>query len=151
MYLLKEKKHFSVVVLTFLIFITTGLFANTDDFSDAEIKGFVNAFTQVNVIQQQMQMEMIEEIESRDMEIQRFNLLYTQLQQMPIEEIDGTEKEKEALAEITEELDVIQQRYEKVFITTIEEEGISMEKYEEIMMEVQQNPELQQRIQQEMQ
>lgn len=150
MYLLKKRAFLSPFIFSLLIIFAISTKANPGGFTDEEITGFVNAYTKVTDIQQQSQMQMVEVIEEHDMDVQRFNLLYMQMQQMPIEEIDGTDKEKEDMADIIEEIEKIQLEIETVLIKTIEDEGLTIDKYTEIMNEIQQNPELQQRIQQEM-
>ncbi len=150
MYLLKKKTVLSVFIFSLLVVFAFNAKANPGGFTDEEIKGFANAITKVMSIQQQSQMQMIEIIEEHDMDVQRFNLLYMQMQQMPLDEIDGTDKEKEDMEEIVEEIEKIQAELESVLISSIEDEGLSIAKYEEIMTAYQQNPELQQRIQQEM-
>ncbi len=90
---------------------------------------------------------MIEKIEEEDMTVQRFNEINMQAQEMPIEQVDMTEKEAESYIVLLEEIEQIQIGLEDVLIGTIEDAGITIEKYEEIMTEYQQNPELQQRVQ----
>lgn len=150
MYLIKKSSSLSAIVLSFLMALSISLNAGSSDFSDEQIKGFASAVTQIMNIQQQSQMQMIQVIEEYDMDVQRFNLLYMQMQQKPIEEIDGTDKEKEDMAEIVEEIEKIQGEIESVVIGTIEDAGLTVEIYEAIMTAYQQDPELQQRIQEEM-
>lgn len=150
MYLFKKSSYLSAFILSFLMAFSVSLNASSDDFTDEQIKGFASAVTQIMNIQQQSQMQMIQVIEEYEMDVQRFNLLYMQMQQMPIDEIDGTDKEKEDMAEIVVEIEKIQHEIESVVIGTIEDEGLTIEVYEAIMTAYQQDPELQQRIQQEM-
>ncbi len=151
MYLLKKKNYFSVFVVALLVLFSASLKANPGGFSDDELKGFANAVVQVMSIQQQGQMEMIEQIEEHEMTVQRFNEMYMQLQELPIDQIEGSEDEKKSFLEVTEEIESIQMNLETIIITTIEDEGLSIEKYEEIMGVYQQSPELQQKIQELMQ
>lgn len=147
MYLFQKKSYLSVLTSALLVFFAASLHANSGDFSDEELEGFANAVTQVMNIQQQGQMQMIEQIEGHDMTVERFNAMYMQMQQAGIDEVEGTDEEKESFVKVTEEIESIQMELETVIVSTIEEEGLSIEKYEEIMMAYQQDPELQQRIQ----
>lgn len=144
-----KKNYFTTLMIALFILFSAPLKANPGGFSDDELKGFANAFVQVMSIQQQGQMQMIEQIEEHEMTVQRFNEIYMQSMEMPIEEIEmESQEEMESFLAVSEEIDKIQVELEGVLISTIEEEGLSIEKYEAIITEYQQNPELQQRIQQ---
>ncbi len=144
-----KKNYFTTLMIALFVLFSAPLKANPGGFSDDELKGFANAFVQVMSIQQQGQMQMIEQIEEHDLTVQRFNEIYMQSMEMPLEEIEfSSPEEKESFEAVSEEIDKIQVDLEGVLISTIEEEGLSIEKYEAIITEYQQNPELQQRIQQ---
>ncbi len=143
-----KKSYFSTLLIALFVLFAAPLKGNPGGFSDDELKDFANAIVQVMSIQQQGQMQMIEEIEEHKMTVQRFNELYMQAQQMPLDDIEAEGKEMESFIELSEEIEKIQMELESVLINIIEEEGLSIEKYEHIMAEYQQNPELQQRIQQ---
>lgn len=152
MYFLRKKSFFTTLIIALFVMFSAPLKANPGGFSDEELKGFANAFVQVMSIQQQGQMQMIEKIEENDMTVERFNEIYMQSMEMPLEEIEfSSPEEKESFTAVSEEIEMIQAELEGVLINTIEEEGLSIEKYEEIIAEYQQNPELQQKIQELMQ
>ncbi len=143
-----KKNYFATILIAIFALFVTPLKGNPGGFSDDELKSFANAIVQVMSVQQQGQMQMIEHIEEQDMSVQRFNELYMQAQQMPLDDIDAEGEEMESFLEITEEIEQVQMELETILVNLIEEEGLSVEKYEHIMTEYQQNPELQQRIQQ---
>ncbi len=144
-----KKSYFTTLMIALFVLFSAPLKANPGGFSDDELKGFANAFVQVMSIQQQGQMQMIEQIEEHDMTVQRFNEIYMQAMEMPMEDIEfESPEEMESFVGVSEEIEKIQVELEGVLIGTIEEEGLSIEKYEEIITEYQQNPELQARIQQ---
>ncbi len=144
-----KMSYFTTLMIALFVLFSAPLKANPGGFSDDELKGFANAFVQVMSIQQQGQMQMIEQIEEHDMTVQRFNEIYMQSMEMPLEDIEFTSPEEmEAFEGVSAEIEKIQAELEGVLIDTIEEEGLSIQKYEEIITEYQQNPELQQRIQQ---
>ncbi len=147
MHLFKKNHIIATVSLALVFMFALPLKANPGGFSDEELQSFANAVVQIIAIQQQGQAEMIEKIEDHDMTVQRFNEINMQAQQMPVEEIDMTEEELEAYIKLNEAIEKIQVDMEDVLIKAIEDEDITIEKYEEIMTEYQQNPELQQRIQ----
>ncbi len=143
-----KKNYFTTFMIALLVLFAAPLKANPGGFSDDELKSFANAFVQVMSIQQQGQMQMIEQIEEHDMTVQRFNEIYMQSMEMPMEEIEMAPEEAESFLAVSEEIEKIQVELEVELISTIEEEDLTIEKYEEIITEYQQNPELQQRIQQ---
>ncbi len=146
-----KKNHvFTAIALAFVFLAATPLKANPGGFSDEELQQFANAVVQVISIQQEGQNEMIAAIEEHELSVQRFNEINMQAQQMPLEEVEATEEELENFEKASETVEEVQIQLEGVLIGTIEEEGLSIEKYEEIMAEYQQNPELQQRIQEMM-
>ncbi len=143
----KKSQVFSAIALAFVFLAATPVKANPGGFSDEALQQFANAVVQVISIQQQGQNEMIEAIEEHDMNVQRFNEINMQAQQMPLEDVEATDEEIENFQKANEAVEQVQIELEDVLIGTIEEEGLSIDKYEEIMAEYQQNPELQQRVQ----
>ncbi len=148
---IKKNQVFSILALAFIVLFSTPLKANPGGFTDDELEKFAGAVMQVMTIQQEGQAEMIGIIEEHGMTVERFNEIMMQAQEMPLEQVEATEEEKETYLEAIEKIDEIQIGLEEELVEAIEEEGLSIEKYEEIMQEYQQNPELQQLIQQMLQ
>ena len=148
---IKKNQVFSILALAFIVLFSTPLKANPGGFTDDELEKFAGAVMQVMTIQQEGQAEMMGIIEEHGMTVERFNEIMMQTQEMPLEQVEATEEEKETYLEVIEQIDEIQIGLEAELIEAIEEEGLSIEKYEEIMEEYQQNPELQQLIQQMLQ
>ncbi len=147
-----KKNHvLTSLTLVFLFVASMTVTANPGGFSDEKLEKFANAVTQVINLQQQGQTEMIEAIEENGLTVERFNEINMQAQQMPLEDIEASEEEMENFQLANQAVERVQMQLEEVLIGTIEEEGLTIEKYEEIMGEYQQNPELQQRIQELMQ
>ena len=147
-----KKNHVLTSLTLVLIFVASmTVKANPGGFSDEELENFAAAVTQVINLQQQGQTEMIEAIEENDLTVERFNEINMQAQQMPLEDVEASDEEMEAFQNANQAVERVQMQLEEVLIGTIEEEGLTIEKYEEIMGEYQQNPELQQRIQELMQ
>lgn len=143
-----KKSYLSTLLIAVFVLLAAPLKGNPGGFSDEELQSFANAITQVISIQQQGQMQMIEQIEEHDMSLQRFNELYMQAQQMPHDDLDIEEEEMKSFMKIVDDIEKIQVELESVLINTIEDQGLSIEQYENIMREYQQNPELQQKIEQ---
>jgi hypothetical protein len=119
-------------------------FPQDQEYSDEELETFVVAALEVMPLQEESQLKMIGEIEERDLTVDRFNIIL-ETQQMG-QEPDATEEELEAFDEALKAIQAIQKDYHEDMIRVIEDSGISLEKYEEILINYQQDPELQLRI-----
>ncbi|TVQ72804.1 MAG: DUF4168 domain-containing protein, partial [Balneolaceae bacterium] len=73
-----------------------------------------------------------------------------QAQQMgqPIEDLGVTESDIEKFESAQEQIQEVEARMERDLAQAVEEEGMEMERFQEINMAIQQDPELQQRAQQ---
>ncbi len=151
MHFLKKKNVLSALSFMLVMLLSVTIQAQQTEFSDEELEQFADAVTEVMTIQQEGQTEMMTKIEEHDMDVQRFNEINMQAQEMPLDEIEATEEELESFQMINQEIEQIQIELEAELIETIEEQGLSLEKYEAIMGQYQQDPELQQRIQELMQ
>ncbi len=146
MFFIKKEKVYSMMAFLLMVLFAGPLTAGSDDFSDDELKKFANSIMQVMTIQQQGQAQMVAQIEDVGLTIERFNELMTQAQELPLEEIVNSEEELEKFLKANERLEAIQVEMEEVLIASIEGEGLTLEKYEEIVTAYQQSPELQQRV-----
>lgn len=144
----KSNRIVATLTMAFIFLLALPAKADTDDFSDQELQSFADAVVEVMAIQQQGQGEMIEVIEEKEMTVERFNEINMQAQQVELEEIELEDGEMEVFLELLAKIEEIQIGLEEVLIESIEENGLTIEKYEEIMTAYQQDPELQQRVQQ---
>lgn len=116
-----------------------------EDFSDDELKSFVQANEKVMAIQMQAEQSMIEAIENEGLTVDRFHQILEQ-QRDPQR---GTETSEEELKSFNNAAQVILQENAKVeaeMTTTIEEQGIDIETYKQIMLAYQQSPAVQSRV-----
>ena len=120
------------------------------DFSDEEIAAFADALVKVEEIQQNMQSNFDSIIQEGKMESQRFQELhqhYTQTQgEFPD---DATDQEKEDFNAIFEELSNAEQEVQQQMVTAVEEAGLDVETFNQIVMAAQQDPELWEKVQAE--
>lgn len=145
MHFLRTKSLSAIFTLMGILLLT--LPTRAQEYNDEELQKFAKVIVEVITIQQESQMEMISIIEENEMTIKRFNEMMMENQEKSIEEVDGTEQEKEAFADISVKIMEIQEKMEDRLISSIEDEGLTVEKYEQILADYQQDPELQQRIQ----
>lgn len=110
-----------------------------EDFSDVELRSFVKANEKVSAIQQQAEQKMIKAIEDEGLSVERFHEILEQ-QRDPSR---TTETPVDELASFNNAAQVIldeNERIEKQMTASIEDEGIDIETYKQIMLAYQQSP-----------
>ncbi len=134
-------------LLTLGLFIVFGVFAQQDSkVTDKEIEQFASAMQEISVINNQIQQEMVKAVEDEGMEVQRYNEIL-QKQQNPTEDPDLNGDEKKKFDNINLELQEIQVDAQKKMEEIIVEEGLTLNRYQEIASLVQSDPELQKKVQ----
>lgn len=110
-----------------------------EDFSDDELKSFVKANEKVMAIQTEAEQKMIKAIEDEGLTLDRFNAILEE-QRDPQR---GTETSADELKSFNNAAQVIldeNARVEQRMVSTIEQEGIDVETYKQIMLAYQQSP-----------
>ncbi|MFO8054427.1 MAG: DUF4168 domain-containing protein [Bacteroidales bacterium] len=121
------------------------------DISDEELEKFVDAAMKVQEINQATQQEMMSSVEDEGMEVERYGEIQQSMQN-PEAESDATDEEMEVFGLINQNLEKIQQESQTKIEEKIDEiPGMSMERYMEISQVIQNDPELQQKMQSIMQ
>jgi len=117
--------------------------------SDEELELFIDASMNAQTVQMQSQQEMIAIVDEEGIEVNTYNEIM-QAQQMgqSLEDIGVTESDIEKFERAQEQIQVVEERMERDLTQAVEEEGMEMERFQEINMAIQQDPELQQRAQQ---
>jgi len=119
----------------------------TTEVSDDEMEQFALAFVEIQNIEQKIQPEMVQIVEEEGIEIQRFNEIMN-AQQDPNKEVDASEDELQKFASANREIEDIQTRAQREMMGKITEAGLTVERYQEIMTALRNDPELQQKLQQ---
>ena len=145
------------LVMFFMMLGSTAVFAQqlpqpqqqqqATEVTDAELTKFVAALQGIQMVSQQAQQEMIQVVQEEGMEIPRFNEIH-QATIDPEVEVEATEEEKTAHKNIISELETMQAGVQQKMEKLITDQGLSLERYEQIAMSLQSDTELQQRIQQ---
>ncbi len=117
-----------------------------ESFSDEDIQAFIDVNEKVMEVQKAGEQQMMEAIEKEDIPVDRFNEILMARQQ-PDQEVDATPEELAAFSKAAEKVMEVQKDLEAKAIKTIEDQGMKMEKYQQIMMAYQQSPEVQQQVQ----
>lgn len=133
---------FSFVFLPLMSFSQEG---KKLEFSGDEIKEFVLANKAIMKVQQEGEQLMVKAIEKNNMDIESFNKMY-QASQDPEQEVEAGEKEQKQFEAIMMELVQIQQGLQLQMSEAITETGMELEKFEKMMMAYQQDPNLQQKV-----
>lgn len=116
-----------------------------EDFSDDELKSFVKANEKVMAIQMESEQKLIKAIEDEGLTVERFNEILEQ-QRDPTR---GSETSADELASFNNAAQMIldeNEKIEKQMATSVEEEGIDIATYKQIMIAYQQRPDLQVRV-----
>lgn len=118
------------------------------DVSSEEVETFADVLGEIEELQAGLEGDMDEILEDEGMDMQRYQELMMQQQGMA-EEGDApemTDEEQQQMQNAQERLQTLQQGMEDDAIAIMEEKGMSYERYQEIQMAVQQDPELQQEL-----
>lgn len=116
-----------------------------EDFSDDELKSFVKANEKVMAIQMEAEQNMVKAIEEEGLTVDRFHQILEE-QRDPQR---GTETSPEELKSFNNAAKVILEENAKVeeqMTTSIEEQGIDIETYKQIMLAYQESPAIQSRV-----
>ena len=116
------------------------------DVNDEELTKFANAYQGITVINQQAQQKMVKTVEDSGFDVKRFNEIH-QASLDPNKEIEVSSEEKARHKEVVSEIEGMQGEFQKDMENVIEEQGLSVERYEQLAMALQQDTELQQRLQ----
>ena len=115
------------------------------DFTDDELGKFVEAAQKVMAIQQQINHDVTEGIESEGLTVEQFQNMFNAMQD-PQRELDATEEEQQAFDRAMQKVNDVQQEADTKVMQAVEDAGLSNQEYEEIMTAYQQDPEVQQRV-----
>src|SRR5690606_27798142 len=121
--------------------------AMREDFSDDEIKSSVSANEKVMALQLEGEQQMIKAIEDEGLTLDRFNqLLEQQRDPQRGTETSASAEELQSFNNAAQQILEENARIEKQMESTIQEEGIDVETYKQIMVAYQQSPTVQNRV-----
>lgn len=156
-------KKISMNVFTLLFAMTYALAAQAQfqqempqqepvEVSDAELDVFIEGLVKAQQVQNESQMKMIEMVEEDGLGVEKFNEIHESLQMGTEDgEVDATPEEMASYEELSESIYELQMEADEQITAAIEEEGMEMPRFQEILAAVQTDPALQQQIQQKMQ
>jgi hypothetical protein len=121
--------------------------AVSGEVSDEELEQFVQAFKEIQVIEHQVQMEMLNTVQQEGIDVDRFNE-YLNAQHDPVQQFNATDEELQRFNEAYHEIEEIHLKAQQDMHEAIEDNNLTLERYREIAMVIQANPELIQKLQQ---
>ncbi|TPE42695.1 DUF4168 domain-containing protein [Pontibacter mangrovi] len=125
--------------------------AQPQNFSDADLQQFADASTRLMAVQQEGEATMMSILEEEKLSVDKFNAMAQAHQQQKLDEVEATTEEKAAFNKAAERIMAIQPTFEADIKAAIQKDGMSLEKYEQIMLAYRQDQALQQRVNQLMQ
>lgn len=151
------KKIFGIL-LVFLIGTTTGFSQLPQQVSaqqpkevgDEELEKFTLAFSEVQIIDQQLQEEMMSTVENKGIDVVRFND-YLEAQQNPSLEFEANNLELEKFEATFKEIEGLHDSAEKEMQQAIVDNDLSVDRYQQIAMSVKEDPALLEKFQQHLQ
>lgn len=113
--------------------------------SDAELNKFAQVYQGIQVANQEIQKEMMGVIEEEDLEVPTFNEIH--MAKMENQEVDASPEDLEKYEEAVEKIEVLQVGFQERLEGLIVEEGLTVDRYQQIATALQADQELQQRLQ----
>lgn len=139
------------LVLVAVVAMATPVFAQNQsgspDVTDQELESFVAALQEVQTVQQQMATQSQESVQSSEMGEERFQELYQARQSGSEPDNAATDAENEEFEQLMAEIQGIQQDSNEAMVEAVEEEGLGVQRFNEIAQAVQQDQSLMQRMQ----
>ncbi len=153
---MKYLKYLLTSAVTFLIG-TQLLFAQVqqqpqppspDDVTDQELTLFANALIELEPIQEKLQGEIQKVVEDEDMNMERFQQIMIAMQNPQMaDQAEITDEEQEKIGNMQPKVVELQMGAQEEMVNTIEENGLNVQRYQQIIMGVQQHQELAERLQ----
>lgn len=146
------------------LFICAGIFAGTTTFaqttpqmppqqeqqevkvSDAELTKFAQAYQGIQVAEQESQKKMIAAVEGEKLEIKQFNEIHQA--KMQNQEVNASEEDLKKHEKAVAKIEAMQPEIQKQMEDIITKEGLTIERFQQIVTAMQADPTLQQRLQQ---
>lgn len=114
--------------------------------SDEELEEWVDIFVEVQEINQQLQMQFQPIIQESGLDIQKFQeIMQAEEMGQPRDEIDASSSEMENYDEAMDQIMELQEEAEEEMVEFIEEEEMELDRYEEILIGINQDQELAER------
>lgn len=116
--------------------------------TDGELKIFVDASMKAQQIQTEAQMEMIGIVESEGLDVDTYNTILQGMQMgQSAEDMEISKSDIESFESASALIGDIEMEMEEQLIAAIEEEGLELQRFQQIFMSIQSDAALQQKMQ----
>lgn len=117
------------------------------DFSPTELESFVKANEKVTEVQKETEEKIIQKIEEEGLTVERFNQIL-ESRRNPDSEEEVTPEELQSFNQAAQMIVTENQSIQGKISDVIEEEGIDLDTYQQIIVAYQQSPEVKQKVDQ---
>lgn len=119
----------------------------TPDFTDQEVKDFANAYRSIQTIKQDAEAEMIKAVEAEGLSVEQFNSIVDDQLDSTTGTLSGASEEQTTQFEAAvDSIIAIRQSAELDMESAIEKEGISLERFNQMIDQANQDDALKQQI-----
>ncbi|MEX2483095.1 MAG: DUF4168 domain-containing protein [Brumimicrobium sp.] len=115
------------------------------DVSDKDLEQFVVVYKQVQTENKNIQQKMVGTIEEEGMDINRYNEL-NQASANPNAEVDASKEEMEKYEKVTKKVETIQTDFQQKVKKMIEDEGMTLQRYQEVYTALQSDEDLKEKF-----
>ena len=113
--------------------------------SDADLKKFADAYQEIQIENQKVQMEMSNAIQTEGLDVQRFNEIHAS-EMSPDQDVEVAEDEKVKYEKALEKMEEKQVEFQEKVETVITGKGLTMNRYQQVGMALQNDEALQERL-----
>lgn len=121
--------------------------ASPDSVSDTELQKFANVTDSAQSIQKDVQSKVQTLVEDEGMEFARFQKIMMSRQNPQADSLDTSQEEMQTIKQIQPKLMQINKQAQQQFVQLIRDEGLTPQRFQQIMRGVQTHAELQKRLQ----
>jgi len=137
----------AILTIGIFMFGVLSTFAQTQEkVSDAQLQKFAEAYQTVQQVNQQIQQKMVTAIEAEGITAKRFNEIYQAEMDSEVE-ADATEDEMVKQKAALKKIEDMQSGVQEDMQNKIKEKGLTLEQYEKIGAQLQNDKELQRKLQ----
>ncbi|WP_340104427.1 DUF4168 domain-containing protein [Rhodohalobacter sp. 8-1] len=120
---------------------------SSEDVSEEELDKFVTTISEIEPIQVQLQSDIQQILQEKEISMQRFQQLMQAMQNPQMaQQVEITDEERQQIQEIQPELSDLQMKAQEEIVEKIEDNGMDIQRYQAIMMGAQQDQELMTRL-----
>lgn len=118
-----------------------------EDFPNDKLQQFVKANERAFSVQQESEKAMMAVIQEEKISVEKFNEIAQAHQEQKLDGVKASEEEMAAFSKAAQRIVEMQPEVHQNLVKAIEQEGLTVQEFEKIMMAYQQNPAVQAKVQ----